>query len=183
MIVGLTGLMASGKGEAVNILVKNGFSHITLSDMLRDEAKKQGLEESRENLQELGNKMRSEQGAGVLAIKALETIGSDSDKNWVIDGIRNPAEIDELKKASDVKIIGIHADKEVLVNRILSRKREGVAKSREEVEALIDKGLGVGQPEDGQQVGKCMQIVDHFIVNEGTLEDLEGNVLAAVKMN
>ena len=180
MIIGLTGLMASGKGEVVKLLTEKGFQHITLSSMLRAEAKKHGLEESRENLQNIGNQMRSEQGAGVLAIKALETIKSDPGKNWVIDGIRNPAEINELRKAEAINIIGIHADKEILVQRILNRNREGDAQSREEIEALIDKGLGIGQLKDGQQVGKCMQMVDHLIVNEGTLDELQAKIIQSV---
>ena len=53
---------------------------------------------------------------------------------------------------------------------------------REEIEALIDKGLGIGQPEDGQQVGKCMQMVDHLIVNEGTLEELQAKIISEIKI-
>lgn len=178
MIVGLTGLMASGKGEAVKILIENGFKHVTLSDMLRKEAQKQGIEASRENLQNLGDKMRKEHGAGVLAMKARESVNEN--ENWVIDGIRNPAEIVELRKARNITVIGIHADREVLVQRILSRNREGDKKSREEIESLLDREIGISQPEDGQQVGKCMQMVDHLIVNEGTLEELRDKMLAMV---
>lgn len=178
MIVGLTGLMASGKGEAVRILKEQGFKHITLSDMLRKEARSHGIEESRENLQDLGDKMRKEHGAGVLAMKARENINES--ENWVIDGIRNPAEILELRKSKNVIIIGIHADREALIQRILTRSREGDKKNREEIEALLNKEIGIGQPEDGQQVGKCMHMVDHLIVNEGSLEEFQERLLAPI---
>ncbi len=181
MIIGLTGLMASGKGEVVKLLTEKGFRHITLSDLIRAEARKQNLEESRENLQNLGNQMRLEQGAGILAIKALEIIKSDPDQDWVIDGIRNPAEINELRKIENITIIGIHANKEILIKRILSRDRKGDVRSREEVESLINKGLGINQPKDGQQVGECMRMVDHLIVNEGTLEELRAKIIAEIE--
>jgi len=41
--------------------------------------------------------MRKEGGAGILAKRALETIKNSDHDKWVVDGIRNPAEVDELK--------------------------------------------------------------------------------------
>jgi dephospho-CoA kinase len=180
MIIGITGPMASGKGEAVKILEAEGFRHMTLSDGLRREATERGLSHTRENLQNLGNEMRKKFGAGALAKKVLEEIQKSGYKNWVIDGIRNPAEIAELKKIKDTTVVGIHADREVLIQRILSRKREGDSVARPEIEKLLDRELGVGEPEDGQQVGKCMRMVDHLIVNEGAMKEFEAKILAIV---
>lgn len=97
MIIGLTGSMGCGKGEIVNILQKKGFEYITLSSMVREEARLRGIPEEREKLMEVGNSMRAEGGVGILAKKALQKIVSSAQDKWVVDGIRNPAEIDELK--------------------------------------------------------------------------------------
>lgn len=173
MIIGLTGSMGCGKGEVVNILEKRGFSYITLSMMVREEARKRGVPEEREQLMEVGNSMRAEGGAGVLAERALQKIAESGHDKWVVDGIRNPAEIDALKKGKDVHVVGVHASKDILVERILSRGRESDAKVRDDIIRKLERELGKGEPEDGQQVAKCMEKVDQIIENEGTLQELD----------
>ena len=172
MIIGLTGSMGCGKGEIVKILEKEGFKYVTLSSMVREEARKRGVGEEREQLMEVGNSLRSVDGAGVLAKKSLEKIEESGHDNWVVDGIRNPAEIDELKKGKDVYVVGVHTDREVLVERILNRGRGGDALDKDAIIHKISREWGEGEPEDGQQVGKCMDKVDITIDNVGTLEDL-----------
>ncbi len=177
MIIGLTGSMGCGKGEIVKILENMGFLYVTLSAMVREEAKNRGVEEKRENLMGVGNSMREKEGSGVLAKRALEKIKNSNHENWVIDGIRNPAEIDELKKNENTYIIGVEAEFETLVERILSRARESDSKNRDEIVKKIKRELGEGEPEDGQQVEKCMEKTDILIDNNGTLEDLQKNFL------
>jgi len=178
MIIGLTGSMGCGKGEVVKILGEEGFSHITLSSMIREEAKKRGIEEERENLMEVGNSMRGEYGAGVLAKKSLEKIEKSGHDKWIIDGIRNPAEIDELKKGDDVFVVGILTDLEILIDRILKRSRLSDSKNRDEIIFKIKRELGENEPIDGQQVEACLEKVDKTIRNEGTKEELKENFLS-----
>lgn len=45
--------------------------------------------------------------------------------------------------------------------------------TKEEIKAKLLKEMGVGEPPEGQQVKKCLDHADYFILNEGTLEDLE----------
>jgi len=172
-IIGLTGSMGCGKGEIVKILEKEGFFYITLSMMVREEARARGIEEKREKLMEVGNSMRAEGGAGVLAERALSKIvDSDCDK-WVVDGIRNPAEISALRTGECAKIVGIYAGKDLLVDRIMRRARVSDAVDRGEILRKIEREWGNGEPEDGQQVGKCMKMVDIVVENEGTLLELQ----------
>lgn len=173
MIIGLTGPMGCGKGEVVKILEELGFQYITLSMMVREEARRRGVEEEREKLMEVGNSMRALEGAGVLGKRALEKILASGHDKWVVDGIRNPAEIDELKKNENVYIVGVNANRELLVERILSRGRESDAIEKSEIIRKLDREWGLGEPEDGQQVEKCMKKVDFMIDNEGSLQDLQ----------
>ena len=66
MIIGLTGKNASGKGEVANYLKTKGFVYYSLSDVLREEATKRGLEHTRDNLINLGNELRKKYGANYL---------------------------------------------------------------------------------------------------------------------
>ena len=98
MIIGLTGSLASGKGVVSDFLKKEGFVYLSLSDELREIAKQMKIEFTRENLQNLGNKLREEKGAGVLAELVAEKIKSQQYRKVVVDGIRNPAEVNFLRK-------------------------------------------------------------------------------------
>jgi len=173
MIIGLTGPMGCGKGEVVKILEKMDFEYITLSMMVREEARNRGIEEEREKLMEVGNSMRSAEGAGVLGKRALKKIQDSGHDKWVVDGIRNPVEIDSLREGDDVHIVGVNANRDLLVERILSRGRGSDAIEREAIIHRLDREWGLGEPEDGQQVEKCMGKVDLVIDNEGTLEELQ----------
>lgn len=171
--------MASGKGEVVEIFKKLGFSHITLSSMVREEAKRRNIPEERERLMEVGNSMRAKEGPGVLAKRALEKAQSIAPAgNWVIDGIRNPAEIEALRSAQNVHVIGISAPREMLIERLLSRSRAGDAISLDEITTKLDREWGENELPEGQQVRLCMKKVDVVIPNEGTLEALEKSVLS-----
>ena len=60
----------------------------------------------------------------------------------MIDGIRNPAEIEELRKSPDSKIVGLAVNEELIVERILSRKRDGDALSRGDILKKIAREKG-----------------------------------------
>jgi len=171
--IGLTGTMGSGKGEIVKLLEKRGFKYISLSDIVRSEATNRGLEHSRENLQNIGNELRTKDGAGALGAKVRKTIEKESENNWVIDGIRNPGEAAELKKLPDFQMVGVSADTETIVNRIMERQRGGEVLKRESILKRLEKEKGVGEAPEGQQVRKCLDRCDFIILNNGTLEELE----------
>ncbi|HCW32449.1 MAG: CMP/dCMP deaminase zinc-binding protein, dCMP deaminase [Candidatus Peregrinibacteria bacterium GW2011_GWF2_39_17] len=173
--VGLTGYMASGKGELARILQNQGFKYVSLSDMVRKEATVRGLEYTRENLQGVGNDLRIQYGAGVLGMKAREVIEQDLMSNWVIDGIRNPSCIEELRKLSGFQLVGVSADMEILIERMLKRGREGGNNlKREDFLNRLKCEQGIGESPAGQQVKRCLELADYFILNEGSLEDLQG---------
>jgi len=174
--IGLTGTMGSGKGEIAKIMQKRGFKYISLSDMVREEATKRNLEHTRENLQDVGNDLRSKHGAGALGMRIKEAVTKE-DANWIIDGIRNPSEWKELAELPNFQMIGVSADRETIIERVMERKREGAMQlSRENIIERLEREMGKGEPPEGQQVQKCIDHSDFFMLNEGTLEDLEGKL-------
>ena len=169
--------MGAGKGEVVKILERLGFKYITLSQMVREEARKQGVPEEREKLMEVGNAMRKAHGPGVLAKFALQKIEGHKHDKWAIDGIRNPAEIEELKKGDNAHIWGLQADQDILISRILRRARPSDPKTHQEVLARIEREWGKGEPPEGQQMERCMRHTDVLIENEGSLQELDKKVM------
>jgi dCMP deaminase len=72
-----------------------------------------------------------------------------------------------------VKIVGVDVKKSLLVERILSRARDGDAIDKKEVLKKIEREEGKKEPPEGQQVAKCMKLVDITIKNEGTLDEFK----------
>ncbi len=185
--IGLTGPLASGKGEVSKWLKKQGFGYISLSDMVREALREEGLEETRENLMKIGNGLRQKEGAGVLGKRVAEKIKlSGENKNWVIDGIRNPAEIKELRNMRNFFLLAIVAPKKNLIERVKNRKRGSDPMSDEEIEKKLNREWGIGEPLDGQQVGACIGEADFFYLNEKSLDELYGfvnNLLKTIRKN
>jgi len=71
--IGVTGNNGSGKDTFANYLVtKKSFTHISLSEFIREETLRQGITPSRENLHNVGNEMRAYFGPDILASRALQ---------------------------------------------------------------------------------------------------------------
>jgi dephospho-CoA kinase len=185
--IGLTGPLASGKGEVAGWLKTQGFDYISLSDMVREALRKEEIEETRENLMMIGNGLREKEGAGVLGKRVKEKILSfDEKKNWVIDGIRNPAEIEELREMKNFFLLAIVAPKNILIERVKNRKRGSDPMSEEEIEKKLNREWGIGEPPEGQQVGACIGESDFFYLNEKSLDELflfMDNLLKTIKNN
>ncbi len=178
MIIGLTGPMASGKSTIVNALKKRGFKHTTLSSIVRDECRKAGLEEVRDNLMTTGQKLREVFGAGVLGKKALEKIQQEGGDHWIVDGIRNPAEAMELRKHPHFVLIANTAPEDLIVSRILSRKRADDTLDEASILQKLHREMGEGEPLEGQQVAKCIDMADFEFENVMEMDEVEEAFMA-----
>ena len=117
-IIGVTGTNGAGKDVACEHLATKGFLCASLSETLRDEANKRKLPLDRKTLQLLGNQLRKDHGANILADRMITKLRGSERKKIAISSIRNPAEIDELKAAGDFLLLAIDAQIEELEDRI-----------------------------------------------------------------
>ena len=172
MIIGLTGTISSGKGTVSDYLVSKGFEKYVFSDVIREETKKRGLEQTRENLQKVGDLLRKENhNEGVLAKKLLEKIKTGK---AIVDGIRNLKEIGELRKRKDFFLIGVDAELKLRYERLKTRGREGDPKTFEEFKRLDEyenKSLG-----GGQEINRCLEKSDFKIINNRTMKELKDKI-------
>jgi len=174
--IGLTGLNASGKGTVADLLKENGYSYFSLSDIVREEASKLGLDHSRESLIYSGNMLRKELGPSVLAKKIISKIEVSKPSKAVIDSIRNLAEINELKKLPGFILAAVDAPVKVRFERAISRGRVGFEKTMEEF-IRIEKKENTSDP-DKQQLFECLKAADIKIINGGTVEELKRKIEA-----
>lgn len=179
MVIGLTGPNAAGKGEAALYIKSKGFVYHSLSDILRGEAKKSGIEASRENLIRLGNELRRKNGPAFLAIRVIKELGKT--ENHIVDSIRNPAEIEVLGKTEDFILLGIDAPVEVRFKRILKRNRHGDPKSLEE---FIKKEAEENKSSvENQQLNNCIAMSEETIINDSTIEEFHKKINEGIEKN
>src|SRR3989344_6481909 len=101
MIIGITGTQGSGKGTVVKYLEKKGFIHHSASDYITKEIIRQGLPVSRDTMREVADRLRKKNGPDYV-IRMLYEAASKTDRDAVIESIRNPQEAEFLKKKGAV---------------------------------------------------------------------------------
>jgi len=205
LIIGVVGQIASGKGILVSYLTeKLGFTSFSLSSAVHREIEKKGIKKyTRQMLQDVGDEMRRREGDEVLARRVIEAIQKQTiedrkskvKKNLfsifnyqppssifyhrqsiIIDGIRNPAEIEFLRNNSNFILIGVKANRELRFKRLLFRGKEWDPKSYEDFLKVDRRDLGVGQQKSGQQVGKCLAYCDYVLTNNKNIKDFEKKI-------
>lgn len=167
--IGLVGTISCGKDFLAAFLEELGFTNLSLSDRVREEADRRDLVRERSTLQNVGNDLREVFGAQVLAERTAAMIPDDA-KLIVISGIRNPGEILYLKDNLEITIIGVDAPVELRLKWYLERaKKRGEDRATEEDFWRANaRDLGQGEDLNGQQGAMCLELADHMIQNDGT---------------
>jgi dCMP deaminase len=181
MILGIAGLYASGKGEAVDFLVARSFVAFSLSDVIREELAQRGESETRERMIAVGNALRAAEGPGALARLVLPRLSRD--RNYVIDSIRHPGEVEALRDATQqFRLIWIDAAEPVRLARIRARDRSGDPDSLEELRRLEGRELGSDDP-SAQQLLAVRALADEVLTNDGTLAGLHEQLHRLLRNN
>src|ERR1700756_588787 len=98
-IVGISGTNGAGKDELGKLLAERcGYYFHSVSDLLRDELRRQGKEVTRENQGALSRQWRNESGDdGIMFTKAIEEYLQDKDEKGyrgvALVNMRHPGEV------------------------------------------------------------------------------------------
>lgn len=127
-LIGLSGTNGSGKDTVGYMLAeRHNFLFISVTDLLREEARSRGDEPSREVLRTISAEWRRESGhLGVLIDKAVEQydrVASDFPGGLVIASLRNPGEATRLHELGGT-VIWTDADQRVRYERIIAHAAE-----------------------------------------------------------
>jgi len=170
VVIGVTGPNAAGKGEVSAYLHSLGFALHSLSDIVREEAAARGLPPEREHLIRIGTLLREEGGPSVLAERLLPRVG-DRD---VVDSIRNPAEVEALRRIPGFLLVGVRAPAELRFTRSRVRARPG---DPETFEAFLGRERQENSLNPaGQQLQATFALADRIVDNDGDLDGLHGKV-------
>jgi dephospho-CoA kinase len=173
-VVGLTGTIASGKSSVKEaIMRKKSCDCVLLSSLIMEETiKKRGLPVNRFTTQNLGNELRQKYGSDVLAKTAMNFMQKNKEV-LIIDGLRNPGEVEFLKRnnGTNFVLIAVDAPREIRWQRVVQRNKPSDPKTPEDFAKVDDRDQGVGEPDYGQQVRKCIEMADYVLTNDGSYED------------
>lgn len=179
IVIGFTGSFGSGCTETIKLIKKNIQEKcivVSLSDFLRDYVEstdwKQKVEnapkeEKRGIMQSAGNAYRSEDGASILADKAIEKIQSIGNDELecvdfiLVDSIRNVAEIDALRDNYKTYIWAIYANLRTRQERMKEEYNY-----RFDLFNRDDLRDHEEQIKHGQQVDTCVDEADIMTKNE-----------------
>jgi dephospho-CoA kinase len=151
-------------------LAASGFAVHSLSDAVREEATRRGLDHSRDHLIRIGVEMRNSGGPGALAQSVLQRLKGRS----VVDSIRNPGEVEVLRRLPRFLLLGIDAPQTLRFERSLRRGRIGDGATLEEFATREDRENS--KTPAGQQLLATLSLADAIIDNDGTLADLRRKV-------
>jgi len=174
MIIGVSGLLASGKGQLCKYLESKGYACLSLSDIIRLEILFRKQEITRESLQKIGNELRQKFGSDVLTKRVFHFV--EADKNYVIDSIRNISEVEYIKKSSNNRFMMIWVDSDIKlrVKRINERNREKDPTTLKDLKATEKKEFSKNVHE--QQMGLIRKKADVIITNNSTLEEFHKKI-------
>jgi dCMP deaminase len=185
MIIGVAGRNGAGKGEFVDYLEARSFTALSLSDAIRRELASRGLEESRERMIETGQEMRRRAGPGALAQGLARELLPD--RNYAIDSIRHPVEVEILRQHAEASGHGFHlvwvdAKLETRFDRMVARGRSGDPTTVAELEVLEGRERGSDDP-NAQQLDAVEAEADCRFVNDDTIEHFQGQIQSWVRQN
>jgi dephospho-CoA kinase len=178
LIVCITGMPGAGKSSVASFLKEKGFAVVTMGDVIREEAKRQGLEPTDVNLGKMMLKLRQDLGPGAvghIVLQKLARDGSSSSSKVVIDGIRSIAEVEVLQNVGHVRLLAIHASQDTRFKRLKKRGRADAPSDGNEFAVRDERELSVG-------VSESIALANEMISNNDlTLEQLKLRAYDIVK--
>ncbi|MBI5680752.1 MAG: dephospho-CoA kinase [Methanobacterium sp.] len=176
-VIGVTGLPGSGKSVVARVAKNLGFHIIRMGDVIRNEAMARD-----EDIGETAVKLRKEYGKYVVADRCVEIInGSKSEDfkndnfNYIIEGIRSPAEIEIFKKQfKEFKVIAIYSSPKARFMRLKKRRRSDDSVNFSQFQKRDNRELNFG-------IGNAIATSDYMIINEGPIWKFKNNIRSILK--
>lgn len=177
IIIGLVGLISSGKGTIADYLVKHyqGSTH-RFSTMLRDVLSRLHLEINRHNMQTLSTSLRQNFGEELLAKVIANDVKDDKHKLIVVDGIRRVADIKYLQNLDNFILVRVEASEKLRYTRLIKR-----AENKGDSQKSFEEFIADHKKETELTIPEIMDKATITINNNGSIEDLYTQVDKLIK--
>lgn len=168
IVLGFTGLIASGKGTAAkHIKEKYGATTYRFSTMLRDALDRLYLPQTRENMVAISECLRQTFGQDLMAKVIAEDVKKDSSQIIIVEGVRRLPDIKYLREVPNFKLIKIEVEAKTRYNRLIERGENPDDRTK-----TYDQFLADHQLPTELTIPEAMAQADISIDNNGSLDNL-----------
>jgi dephospho-CoA kinase len=110
--------------------------------------------------------VRANEGPAVVAKRMVPRIEASPSSTVIVEGVRSPDELAELRSKYEVATVAIHSSPKTRLQRLLSRNRTDDPHNLATFNERDNRELGVG-------LGDVIALADIVLVNEGTVQELQ----------
>jgi len=172
IIVAVVGLCGAGKSEVTNIFLEKKFEKVYFGDVTFDEMKKRNMEITEENERVIREELRATNDMAIYAKKSEPKIKKayEEGKNVVVESLYSWSEYKYLKEIykDNFKLLAVVTDRDLRAERLKNRPNR----------PLTDEEVTQRDYSEIENIEKAgpIAIADHFVLNNGTFEELKEQV-------
>ncbi len=172
-IVAFVGMPGAGKSSAVEYVSEKGYPRVYFGGVILRAVEDAGLEPTQANERMMREKLRAEEGNDFIAKRIATQIENliEAGQNRIIaDGLYSWTEYKYLKKAfpGEMSLVAIVAPRSIRHRRLSQREVRPLTPD----EALRRDWAEIENLEKGGPIA----IADHYVINDGSLEQLHKQV-------
>lgn len=163
----IVGMPGSGKTTVANLAKDLGIFTITTGNIIRDEISRRGLEYNEANEQKIGDWFHKYGREREIIRRIIDKLIEARHPNpIVIEGLRSPEEINELKKrlwGEELFILAVHCPPNIRREREKNRPRFN-SKGYRRIIMRDKRELSLG-------LGNLIALADYVVINDKSLEE------------
>lgn len=177
-IIAIVGMSGSGKSVAVDYLTSKGYPKVYFGGMILNEMERRGIEITPDNEKDFREEIRKAEGNDWVVrqvIREVKDLIAAGQKRIILDGVYSWTEYKILKKEfpKNLTFVAIVVEKALRYDRV----------SKRPVRPLDGEAIRKRDQAEIENIEKGGPIVaaDYFVLNNGTIKDLEGELSAVLK--
>jgi dephospho-CoA kinase len=167
-VIVVTGMPGAGKEEFVQVARSLGYDVVRMGDVVRAEAKEQGITGTDKGVGGFADQERKLHGLDIWAKRSVTHVTSE---RTIIDGSRGLDELEVFRKAfgEGVLLVAIHSTPASRYPRLRKRGRPDAPTSWEEFQERDRRELGWG-------LGSLIAMADVMLLNDGEMDEFKDKV-------
>lgn len=178
--IGITGTLGAGKGTIVDFLTRDkGFAHYSVRAFLTEEIQRRGMPLNRDSMTFVGNDLRASHSPSYI-VEQLYSQAQASGRNCIIESVRTLGEVEALRSKENFYLFAVDADPKVRYERIVLRGSETDKVSFQTFLSNENREMDSDDP-NKQNLRRCIEMADFRFDNNGTVDDLNRQVVEVLK--